>query len=70
MRVLVYRWLSCSLMKGERWLNSSLLLLIKLGALASNLHKGVTRACEALVSDSVMMVLDFAHFVSDGETDK
>lgn len=57
-------------MKGERGLNSSSLLLIKLGALVSNLHKGAACACKALVSDSVMMILDFAHFVSDGETDK
>ena len=68
----MYRCTGCSLLKGERGLNFSPLLLIKLGALASlsNLHKRATYACKSPVSDSEMTNLDFAHFVSAGEMDE
>lgn len=62
----MYRCTGCSLLKGERGLNFSPLLLIELGAL----HKRATYACKSPVSDSEMTNLDFAHFVSAGEMDE
>lgn len=52
-----------------RRVNSSLLALIKLGAGASlsNLQKGATCVCKAPASDSEIMNLNYAYFVTDGK---